>query len=60
MEKPEIDCLAVGRKSDELEAAHGQDGARRYAARLALQALAEGEAEEHAFWKAVENSLTPR
>ena len=55
-----VDYVEVGRKAYELQAAHGTDGARRYAARIASEALADGDDDDHAFWKAVELSLTYR
>ena len=55
-----VDYIAVGRKEYELVAAHGKDGALRYAARIALEAKAEGDNDAFAFWRAVERSLTPR
>jgi hypothetical protein len=56
---PEVDYVEVGRKAHELDRAHGGN-AYLYAARLAEEAHAEGEAEEYAFWKAVEANLKPR
>lgn len=56
----EIDYIEVGRKAHELERTHGPDAARRYAAKIALEALADGEKDQHAFWRAVEMSLSPR
>ena len=58
--KPKVDFTKVGRQTHELVAAHGPDGARRYAARLAAEALADGDLEDNAFWQAVERSLTIR
>ena len=55
-----VDYVEVGRKAHELEVAHGQDGARRYAAKLAAECRTENHADEHAFWRAVEMSLTVR
>ena len=57
---PSVDYVEVGRKAHELQAAQGQDGARRYAAKMAAEALADGEMDEHGFWHAVEMSLTIR
>jgi hypothetical protein len=54
-----VDYIEVSRKAHELTHFHGQN-ARSYAAKLAADALARGETEEHAFWKAVELSLTSR
>jgi hypothetical protein len=56
----QVDYVEVGRKTHELVRTHGPAGARRYAAKLALEALAEGEKDEHAFWLAVEQSLILR
>jgi hypothetical protein len=36
------------------------EGAQRYAAKIALEALEDGEKDQHAFWRAVEMSLTIR
>jgi hypothetical protein len=55
-----VDYIAVGRKVHELVAAHGEDGALRYAARTALEAEAEGDVEAFAFWRGVERTITPR
>jgi hypothetical protein len=55
----EPDNLEVGRRAHELEHAHGPT-AYRYADRQAQRALEAGEADEHAFWKAVANSIRPR
>jgi hypothetical protein len=55
----EIDFVDVSRKAHELAAIHGRNAAG-YADRVAQEALNEGEADEHAFWKAVANSLRPR
>ena len=55
-----VDYTEVARKAHELAHAHGPDGAQRYAAKLAIEALAEGNKDEHAFWRAVEASLTIR
>ena len=49
----------VSRKAWELADRHGWN-AHLYAARLAAEALAEGETDESKFWKAVEATLTPR
>jgi hypothetical protein len=51
--------LEVDRRAHELEASHGQ-GAHAYASRMAENALAAGEADEHRFWKAVAAALQPR
>ncbi|WP_146770194.1 hypothetical protein [Mesorhizobium hawassense] len=51
--------LEVGRASFELDYYHRWD-ADLYAARLAANALAEGDAEGHRFWEAVAAALRPR
>jgi hypothetical protein len=53
------DPIEVGRKAYELERSHGRT-AHVYAARLATEALAEGQTEEYDFWTAVAGALTPR
>ena len=58
-DEPEWDYVDVDRKSHELWYDQGWN-AHKYAAKLALEALAEGKISEHAFWKAVEASLRPR
>jgi hypothetical protein len=55
-----VDYVEVGRKAHELQAAHGGDAARRYAAKIAGEALADKEMAHHAFWRAVEMALTIR
>jgi hypothetical protein len=55
-----VDYVEVSRKANELAAAHGARNAVGYADRLAEEARAEGKSDEHAFWKAVANSLRPR
>ena len=55
-----VDYVEVGRTAHELQESRGQDGARRYAAKIAAEALTAGETAEHAFWRAVEMSLTIR
>jgi hypothetical protein len=55
----QLDYIQVGRKAHELSAAHGLR-AYQYAAKLATQALVEGDTEGHEFWKHVEAALTPR
>ena len=55
----EVDYIEVARAAHELGVSHGWR-AHKYAARLAAETLADGKPEEHAFWKAVEASLTPR
>ena len=57
---PNVDYVEVGRKAYELQVAQGQDGAWRYAAKVAAECLSAGEMDEHAFWRAVELSLTIR
>jgi hypothetical protein len=54
-----IDFTEVGRQAHELGLRHGRD-AHYFAAKLALQAQSNGRTDEHAFWKAVERTLTPR
>ncbi len=54
------DYVEVGRMAHELTATHGHPWDRLYAARLAEEALARGEADAHRFWRAVERTLTPR
>ena len=49
----------VSRKACELSDRHGWN-AHKYAARLAEEALEDGEVEGSKFWKDVELSLTPR
>jgi hypothetical protein len=56
----ELDYIEVGRKAHELAATHGALNAVDRADRLAQQALAESRVDEHAFWKAVADSLRPR
>lgn len=51
--------IEVSRKAHELSHTHGRT-ARTYAAKLASTARAEGKPEAFEFWKAVENTLTPR
>lgn len=55
----EIDWIAVDRKAHELSERHGRP-AHQYAARLASEALADGDEDEHRFWQAVEGTLKPR
>jgi len=55
-----VDYAEVGRKAHELEVSRGRDDARRYAANVAADALTEGDMAAHAFWSAVESSLTLR
>jgi hypothetical protein len=51
--------VEVFRKAHELSAARGWN-AHHYAAKRAAKALADGNVDEHDFWKDVESSLTPR
>ena len=53
------DYLEVNRKAYELQRTHGRN-ADQYAAKLAAEALTEGEIDEHLFWKAVEAALKVR
>jgi hypothetical protein len=55
-----VDHIAVGRKAHELVAAYGNDGALRYAARIAREAKVEGDDDAFASWRSVELTLTPR
>jgi hypothetical protein len=55
-----IDWTEVGRKAHELEVAHGRAGAHRYAAKIAEEALADGDVADYAFWQAVERSFAIR
>jgi hypothetical protein len=54
------DYAEVGRKAHELAHTNGAWNAFTYANRQAQRALATGETDEHAFWKAVADSLKPR
>ena len=54
----EPDYIEVSRKAHELMATHGAFNAFAYAERQ--QALAAAQPEEHAFWKAVADSLKQR
>jgi hypothetical protein len=51
--------IEVFRESNEMARRHGVF-AHKYAAKLAAEASAEGKAQEHEFWKAVEAALAPR
>jgi hypothetical protein len=51
--------IEVGRIAHELAERHGWN-AHKYAAKMAAEALAAGDKEEHDIWKKVELSLTPR
>jgi hypothetical protein len=53
------DFIEVSRKAHELNGSHGRN-APAYAAKLAAAALAEGETDEHEFWKRVEAALMLR
>jgi hypothetical protein len=55
----DVDYVQVSRKAHELQNAHGQ-GAHKYAAKMAAQALADALVDEHKFWQAVEAALKPR
>jgi hypothetical protein len=49
-----------GRKAHEPEVAHGRAGAHRYAAKIAEEALADGNVADYASWQAVERSFAIR
>jgi hypothetical protein len=51
--------IEAGRREHELAERHGWN-AHKYAAKMAAEALAAGDKEEHDIWKMVESSLTPR
>jgi hypothetical protein len=51
--------IEIGRRAHELAERHGWN-AHKYAAKMAAEALAAGDMEEHDIWKMVESSLTPR
>lgn len=51
--------IGAGRAAHELSVTHGWN-AHRYAAKMAAQALAAGDMEQHTFWKVVEGCLKPR
>ena len=55
-----VDYTEIDRKAHELLAAHGAAGAWRYAARIALEAKADGNDDAFVFWRSVERSLAPR
>jgi rhamnogalacturonyl hydrolase YesR len=55
----QVDQVEAGRVGFELSQRHGQN-AYKHAAKLAADALAKGDTEEHAFWKYIEASLRPR
>ncbi|WP_161790376.1 hypothetical protein [Inquilinus limosus] len=55
-----VDYVEVGRMAYELAVTHGHPWDRLYAARLAKEALARGDADAYRFWRAVELTLTPR
>jgi hypothetical protein len=54
-----VDYVEVGRTAHQLAKDHGRS-AYLYAAKLAGEAEAKGEAVEAAFWKAVSDALKPR
>ena len=54
-----VDPVEVDRRCQEIGAGHGRR-ADRFAAKLALAALADGEIEEYEFWKRVEEELASR
>lgn len=54
-----VDYIEVGRTAHELLHRHGWN-AHEFAAKLAAEALAEGNDEEYEFWRAVEIAVTPR
>jgi hypothetical protein len=54
------DCADVARKAHELMGRYGAFNAALHAERISQEALTEGNADEHAFWKAVARSLAPR
>jgi hypothetical protein len=55
----QVDTIEAGRIAFELSQRHGRN-AFQHAAKLAIEALAKGNAEEHAFWKYIEATLKPR
>jgi hypothetical protein len=55
----EPDNGEVFRSAHELRERHGRNAAN-YAAKLAAEALAEGDIENHQFWEAVKAALTVR
>ena len=54
-----VDYIEVSRKAHELLHRHGRN-AHLHAAKLAAEALAEDNDEEHEFWRAVELMVKPR
>jgi hypothetical protein len=54
-----IDRIEAGRVAYELSQRHGRN-AYQYAAKVAAEAFAKGNIEEHDFWKYIEAALTPR
>jgi hypothetical protein len=52
--------IEVGRAAHEIAVRHGAWNGLSYAQRLAEEALASGQTDEHKFWTAVANSLRPR
>jgi|HubBroStandDraft_5_1064220.scaffolds.fasta_scaffold965595_1 hypothetical protein len=55
----QVDTIEAGRVAFDLSQRHGRN-AYQHAAKLATEALANGNAEEHAFWKYIEATLKPR
>ena len=55
----QVDHIEAGRVAFELSQRHGRN-AYQHAAKLAADALAKGDTEEHAFWKYIEATLRPR
>jgi rhamnogalacturonyl hydrolase YesR len=55
----QVDTIEAGRVAFELSQRHGRN-AYQHAAKLATEALAKGNTEEHAFWKYIEATLKPR
>jgi hypothetical protein len=55
----QVDTIEAGRVAFELSQRHGRN-AFQHAAKLATEALAKGNTEDHAFWKYVEATLKPR
>ncbi len=55
----QVDTIEAGRAAFELGQRHGRN-AYQHAAKLATEALAKGNTEEHAFWKYIEATLRAR
>ena len=55
----QVDTIEAGRVAFELGQRHGRN-AYDHAAKLATEALAKGNAEDHVFWKYIEATLRPR